>query len=247
MSGGDAKNGSNYQKRLEAYSTAIRNRAWLISLGLTVWGTAAMIALTGRPPLRALASAPLSWLIIYVALRIGARYSLTMAGGVSRPGVDLDETLEYPNVTRPEVRPSLLARRRDIFGMGLVLIGLAVMATAALWAAGGGGRQPLDVLAWFLLALLALNSFRLWRSFDPMRIAERVAGGRSPASADGALASRAWIAVANVIIVSDVGMALAIFSSEWWLLIPYGVLALLTAVMFWTRLGGVAQVLAANN
>jgi hypothetical protein len=235
-----------YHERLDHYRESIERRAWLIALVVTVLGEALFIALT-RDPAPALLAAPFAFLIILFAVRLGARLAASDSPlGVKPSTTALGEFVEQGESLRSVRRRAALRQRDRVFGVGVIVLVVLVLASAALWFAGvRDGRRP-DLFTWALLGLAAGNVILLAVELTPRRLLRRLTRRPSTGeiSAIGVASAYSWIVVANALVVVMCGLGLFLASGQAWRLASFALLAVVETSLLWWRLGDCLEAVA---
>jgi hypothetical protein len=236
-----------YHERLAHYRESIERRAWLIALVVTILGEALFIALTGDPA-PALLVSPLAFLIILFAVRLGARFAggdspLVVGPSTTAPG----ESVEQGEASLGSARRRAALRQRDrTFGVGVVVLVVLILATAALWFAGVRDERRPDLLTWLLLGLAAGNAILLAIELTSHRLLRRLTRRQSMGeiSAIGVASAFSWIVVANALVVVMCGLGLFLASEQAWRLASFALLAVAETSLLWWRLGVCLEALA---
>ena len=241
MSGRTSANGPDpYTERLGKYWVGVRRRAWSIALVFTVLGEGIVIAAT-RTALPILATAPLMYLLMVFVLRLGARWGIASTGYRER---DFAAEKEEPDLNRiGDVigrREDLSVHRSRIFVFGGLLLGGILGMAVLLWSEGARdhvGPVSVGLIGVFFLGVTALFDLRLWRISDPSRVVGSIRDPDGWSSGAGVVSSLAWMYVGSSVVLVACGFGLALISNQIYWSIPFVLLALITSVLFWNRLG----------
>jgi hypothetical protein len=236
-----------YHERIARYRESIERRAWLIALVVTILGEALFIALTGDPA-PALLVSPFAFLIIFFAVRLGARFAGGDSPFVVRPSTTTSgESIEQGEASLQSVRRRAALGQRDrVFRFGAIVLVALVLAAAALWFAGVRDDRRPEVLTWVLLGLVAGNVILMAIELTPHRLLGRLTRRRSTGeiSAISVASAYSWLVVGNVLIVVMIGLGLFLVSGQAWRLALFALLAIVETSLLWWRLGDSLEALA---
>jgi MFS-type transporter involved in bile tolerance (Atg22 family) len=133
-----------------------------------------------------------------------------------------------------------------LFGAGVIVLVVLVLASAGLWFAGVRDDRRPDVLTWALLGLAAGNVILLAVELTPDRLLRRLTRRQSTGkiSAIGVASAYSSIVVANALVVIIFGLGLFLASRQAWRLAVFAVLAVAGTSLLWRRLDDCLEALA---
>jgi hypothetical protein len=222
------------------YWRFVQKWAWLLALGLTVFGTA-LLAPTAEQPRRLVVLAPIAYLLFFAMFRLTVRHAKRI--GLATPTSPSESRREPAADTShaADFGRTLRKTRLTIFGWGIGLI-LAVLIAgwSALWIQGVPGHLESTIVMWVVFALWLAGSIAYWLA----AARDRSLATQSEHTPEGGesvvahLARLSWGAVARATGAFAVGVVFALLSGQAWRALPFAILSVGILAAIWFRLAG---------